>query len=925
MEKHNSCVNSLAIIQYIEEKAPDKLDYLLTDLGPEMEGIQDPKAFLSDPNNWISSSLMIELFRRAKIILGDDQAPMHIGFNSVLKRRLGYLQSVILFAFSSPHKAIKVLHKVNDRLNKTKRVEISRSTKTSATLKLHWTSGIPLSKDFCLMNRGVYQAIPVVWGLPPARLKEPKCFFKGDEYCEYHVSWKKKRVMAEIFKRIFRPWQVINESIKELEKDKLLLQKKYHEVYVLNQKLEKKIQQILTLKDSSVAILSTLELQELLDRILNKLLLVANLDRAGIFMADSSYSKLVLIHAVGINKDVLEEMKGYQVPIEKENNIIARTARAGKPIIVRDVKEMDLNPENVLLKKLRPKAFILVPLSVRDKVIGILVGDNHTDNTFVENIDSEFLTSFANHIAMALENARLYRELQESEKKYRGIVENANEGIWILNSGGIIEFANKRLCSMLGLDNLEGVSVYDLIPKEYKKKLLDMLLLNMEGRVSKEEMVLCGKNGHTVTVLLSSVPIKNNGVFEGCLTMITDLTEKKQMEIQLLQAQKLESIGTMAGGVAHDFNNLLTGILGYTSLLKQKTLDMPDLYNYVTVIEKSGMRAADLVKKLLAFSRQSQPDTLGISNLNDIIHDTIELLNRTLPKNITVDLNLASEDAEIKCDETQIQQVILNLCLNARDAMEEEGGRLTISTWLTSYDEIVQKQPGTDLIPGEYVALSVQDTGTGIDNETLNRIFDPFFTTKEIGKGSGLGLAMVYGIMKNLAGTILVESELGAGTTFTLYFPRAFKEVEDVASRSVVSSRTGNETILVVDDEEIVRDLAQELLESHGYKVLTAKNGQEAVHTYSAMGNEIDLVVLDIVMPRMGGMETYEKIINMNKEAKIIFCSGHDSGQTSIERIKEMKIPFIAKPFHTGDFLEKIRHVLDFSRPQLQDTKSLHN
>ncbi len=915
MEKHNSCINSLAIIQYIEEKAPDKLDYLLSDLGPEMEGIPDPKVFLSDPNNWISSSLMIELFRRAKVILDDEQAPMHIGFNSVLKKRLGYLQSVILFAFSSPHKAIKVLHKVNDRLNKTKKVEIAESTKTGATLKLYWTEGIPLSKDFCLMNRGVYQAIPVIWGLPPARLREPKCYFKGDEYCEYHIRWEKKRVLAEIFKRIFRPWQVINESIKELEKDKQLLQKKYHEVYVLNQKLEKKIQQILTLKDSSVAILSTLELQELLDRILHKLLLVANLDRAGIFMADSSYTKLVLIHAVGINKEVLEEMKGYQVPIEKENNIIARTARAGKPIIVKDVKEMDLNPNNVLLKKLRPKAFILVPLSVRDKVIGILVGDNHTDNTFVENIDSEFLTSFANHIAMALENARLYRELQESERKYREIVENANEGIWILNSSGIIEFANKRLCSMLGLENLQGISVYDLISKDDKKKLLDLFLSNMEGRVGKEEVVLHGKNGRNVTVLLSSVPIKNNGIFEGCLTMITDLTEKKQMEVQLLQAQKLESIGTMAGGVAHDFNNLLTGILGYTSLLKQKTKDMPDLYNYVTVIEKSGTRAADLVKKLLAFSRQSQPDTLGISNLNDIIQDTIELLNRTLPKNIVVDLNLAEEAAEIKCDETQIQQVILNLCLNARDAMEEAGGTLSITTWLTSYNEIVEKQPGTDLFPGEYVALSVSDTGTGIDKETLNRIFDPFFTTKEIGKGSGLGLAMVYGIMKNLAGTIMVESEIGHGTTFTLYFPRAYRELEEDSKRSIVSGRTGNETILIVDDEEIVRDLSKELLESHGYKVLTAKNGQEALHIYNALGKNIDLVILDIVMPQMGGMEAYENIMAMDAEAKIVFCSGHDSGQSTIEKIKAQKIPFISKPFNTIDFLEKIRLVLDSNIP----------
>jgi len=526
MDKHNSCINSLAVIQYVEEREPGKLAELFKDLGPEMAGISDPKAFLSDLNNWISSSLMIQLYKRAKRILGDEDAAYKIGFHSVLKQRLGYIQRIIIYAFGNPAKGIKHTQRVNDHFNRTKRIELLSSSRNNAVIRLIWSKDIPLSRDFCLMNKGIYQAIPVIWGLPPSRLEETKCFFKGDEYCEYYLQWESLNRIKDIYHRIFTPWKISQESIKELEKDKEILREKYNQIHQLNQDLQRKVDQLTTLQESSTAILSTLKLEELLDLILKRLLEVAHLDRAGIFLFDEDKNSLILIHAVGVKPDTFTDLKGYQIPLDKKDNIIARTAREKRSVLVKNVEKIFLNPQNPLLLRLKPKAFVLVPMIARGRLIGIMLGDNQNDRNFVTEIDKDFLTSFANQIAMALENANLYRKLEGSERKYREIVENVNEGIWILDINGIINFSNRHLGKMLGYENLVDHSIYSLVNEEGKKVLLRVLMENMGGRTAKEEIVLQWKSNDPVNVLISSVPIMTDGQYGGCLAMLTDLTEK---------------------------------------------------------------------------------------------------------------------------------------------------------------------------------------------------------------------------------------------------------------------------------------------------------------------------------------------------------------------------------------------------------------
>ncbi len=910
MDKHNSCINSLAVIQYVEEREPGKLAELFKDLGPEMAGISDPKAFLSDPNNWVSSSLMIQLYKRAKRILGDEDAAYKIGFNSVLKQHLGYIQKIIIYAFGNPAKGIRHTQRVNDHFNRTKRIELLSSSRNNAVIRLIWSKDMPLSRDCCLMNKGIYKAIPVIWGLPPSHLEETKCFFKGDEYCEYHLQWETRNRIKDFYHTIFTPWKISQDSRKELERDKEILREKYDQVYQLNQDLQRKVDQLTTLQESSAAILSTLKLEELLDLILKRLLEVAHLDRAGIFLFDENKNSLILIHAVGVEPDTFTDLKGYQIPLDKKDNIIARTAREKKSVLIKNVEKIFLNPQNPLLLRLKPKAFVLVPMIVRGRLVGIMLGDNQNDRDFVTEIDKNFLTSFANQIAMALENANLYRKLEDSERKYREIVENVNEGIWILDGNGTIRFSNCHLGEMLGYEDLVDHSVYSLVNEEGKKVLLRVLMENMEGRTAKEEIVLQRKSGDPASVLISSVPIMTDDQYSGCLAMLTDLTDKKRIESRLLQAQKLESIGTMAGGIAHDFNNILTGILGYINLLKLKTGKDSDIGRYADIIERSSLRAADLVTKLLAFSRDSRPGRSLVSAVNEIVQETLEFMKSSLPENIETGFSLQEDIPLISCDPTQVQQAILNICLNALDAMPD-GGRLFVATSEVEYKEVRVRCPDFIAHPGPYVCISISDTGIGIDPEVRGRIFDPFFTTKEVGKGSGLGLAMAYGIVKSSEGCIHVESEDGQGTTFELFFPVTESVPELTKEPLKNQALAGSETILVVDDEEIVRDLTLEILSAYGYNVLLAQDGLEAIHVYKAFEHTIDLVLLDMIMPRMGGKEAYEKLKEINPDIKVLFRSGHGSDHQVCKELRKSGLPYSRKPFKIYDLARKVRQVLN--------------
>ncbi len=388
---------------------------------------------------------------------------------------------------------------------------------------------------------------------------------------------------------------------------------------------------------------------------------------------------------------------------------------------------------------------------------------------------------------------------------------------------------------------------------------------------------------------------------------IDDEKEKERMQEQLFQAQKMEAIGTLAGGIAHDFNNMLQGILGYASLIKMKLDDTDPMYKPIDVIEKTAMRAAELTQQLLGYARKGKYFVVPL-NLNDLVTEVMRIITRTFDRAIEIKTSLSRGLWCVQGDKNQIENVIMNLCINARDAMPA-GGRLLIETY--NKEVIEGEMPYPWAKPGRYAVIRVTDTGTGMDEEVKRHIFEPFYTTKEVGKGTGMGLAMVYGVVKNHDGFITVDSEVGKGSTFTVYLPA--KEVVDVHKTTEERKKpvTGTGTILIVDDEESIRNLLRDALSGLGYNVIEAENGRDAIEVFESNKGRIDLVILDLIMPVMGGEETLKRLKGIIPDVKVLIATGFGVDSSLQETLKDIGISgFINKPFNIAEISESIKSAL---------------
>ena len=390
---------------------------------------------------------------------------------------------------------------------------------------------------------------------------------------------------------------------------------------------------------------------------------------------------------------------------------------------------------------------------------------------------------------------------------------------------------------------------------------------------------------------------------------LKDISGQKILEEQLRQAQKLESLGTLAGGIAHDFNNILGIIMGHSALLERLKADPQNLSQSIDAITRATQRGASLVKQLLTFARKSEAIFETVS-INDIIREINKLLQETIPKTIIISTSLQQDLPVIVADASQIHQVLLNLCVNARDAMPIRG-TLSISTSTVEGEMLSSRFP--KVTARQYVRIEVADTGIGMDESTRQRIFEPFFTTKAPGKGTGLGLAVVFGIIEYHTGFIDVRSAPGEGTIFTVYLPipEHAPEVSQRARKGVEEITGGTETILVIEDEEMLRNLAKAILVSNGYTVLTAEDGMQGVEMYQSHQKEIAVVLSDIGLPLLGGQDVFRRIREINPEAKVIMASGFFDPETKSEMYKAGLKNFIQKPYLSDDVLQKIREVID--------------
>lgn len=519
------------------------------------------------------------------------------------------------------------------------------------------------------------------------------------------------------------------------------------------------------------------------------------------------------------------------------------------------------------------------------------------------------------HFLKVAEDITEYRlaakALKRSEEKYRQLFEESKDVVYITSYEGRFIDVNQAGVKLFGYsskEELKGVDIAQTLYKNPKDREVMQREIRKRGFLKDYEIELKKKNGQIISALITnSILYDEAGNVTGYWGFIRDITEKKQLEQQFFHAQKMESIGLLAGGIAHDFNNILSAIMGYASLMKMKMDQKDPLYEHVDVIESSAERAAELTTQLLAFAREGDYHK-STCNVNIIFQETVKLIKNTFDKSIAIETRFSPFLPPVIGDSGQIHQVFMNLCLNARDAMPD-GGRLIIETGVTEISEAYGKTH-IDAKTGKHVVVYVTDTGTGMDEATKQRIFEPFFTTKEQGKGTGLGLAVVYGIVKKHGGFIHVYSEEGKGSTFKVYLPVKSGPKIDKADKDE-PVQDGHEGILVVDDEFSVRNLASAILKGHGYKVFLAMNGEEAVEVYKKNKKRIDLVILDLIMPIMGGITTYEKLKKINPQLKVLLSTGFSLTGKAKELLQSGLCDLIQKPFQVKSLLLKVRQSLD--------------
>lgn len=511
------------------------------------------------------------------------------------------------------------------------------------------------------------------------------------------------------------------------------------------------------------------------------------------------------------------------------------------------------------------------------------------------------------------------RALQESEEQYRVLTQNMQDVVFLVQDG-VIKHVNDRVEQLAGYKagDLIGSDFLDVVAPEFREVLAEMHLRRLAGEdvPSEYEVIIIAKDGRRVLVN-SYVSVVN---YEGGMAAIgtfKDLTEirraeeeRAKLQTQLQHSQKLEAIGTLASGIAHDFNNILQGVRGYLQLMELHANQPERIGVYTKDLDGAVTRATDLIQRMLAFGRKLEPKLTPV-DLNQEVRQALGILEHTIPKMITIETDLASGLKLIQGDPNQLEQIIVNLANNAADAMPQ-GGRLLIQTENETLDQIYCQQH-LDVEPGQYVCFSISDTGYGMEPNIISKIFDPFFTTKGVGEGSGLGLSIVYGIVQSHGGHLSCYSEKGLGTTIRIHLPVSTGRTAEPEQKEegLVIGLGGSETILIVDDEPVILEVIQEALKYYGYEVLAAQSGEEALQIHAEQSAPIDLTILDIGMPGMGGIRCLRELKSRQPDAKVLVASGYSFNGRLKDIRSEGAAEFIAKPYRTQDLLAAVRKVLD--------------
>jgi two-component system cell cycle sensor histidine kinase/response regulator CckA len=608
----------------------------------------------------------------------------------------------------------------------------------------------------------------------------------------------------------------------------------------------------------------------------------------------------------------VDEQESAPAPTKLGSGLVEFVLRTGEPLLCTPQVAHEMQQRGkIKLNHPPPLHWLGVPLKVNHHILGAVILKSYSKNTHFRERDQDVLALISQQLAAAIDRKRNEQSLRRSELCYRSLVQTAVYGIYRSSLDGRFLDVNPALIGMLGYDSAHDVLSLDpkkdvfVDPAEYTR-LVDEF--RRSGRMDGFEVRWKRKDAAIITVRISGRAVASDEPTDVLEAIAEDITERRVLEDQFRQAQKMEAVGRLAGGIAHDFNNLLMVISGYTEvMLGQITLGHP-LHSKAEAIQQASDRATTLTRQLLAFSRKQLLE-LKVIDVNAIVADMERLLRPLIGEDIELTTSLAPSVGCTRADAGQLEQVIMNLVVNAKDALPN-GGKISIRTASVNLDDSYRPE-NTFIKNGPYVMISVSDNGEGMDRETQARIFEPFFTTKEKGKGTGLGLSTVYGIIKQSGGYVFVQSEPARGTVFTIYFPRVDEPSDAIGATPVALAAVGGtETVLLVEDEDSVRQLVRETLESRGYRVLEAGNGADALTLAAAHSDPIHLVITDVVMPGLNGHELVQQLQSARPGLKVLYLSGYAQDAFPSTAAADSQKTFLQKPFTLQSLSRKVREIL---------------
>jgi PAS domain S-box-containing protein len=659
--------------------------------------------------------------------------------------------------------------------------------------------------------------------------------------------------------------------------------------------LSARAHQLSLLVEVNAALAGALDVESVLGAILSRLTERERLHHAQIYRLDDRAGELQRVAQGGTNE---ESRRAITL---QEHTLATWALRHGSAVYVPQAVS---DPRCQGLGLAAGCAYA-VPLQTSTRLLGVLqVVADHPDG--IRSVTRKLIDQVATQAALALERSELYKQLQVSEERFRSIFVQVHFGVALASPNGTLTTVNPALARFLGYScaDLQGMHLTNLAAPQDAAAMHQWLEALRQGtsrqvnseiryRRSTGEPVWCATD---ISMLHDAAGHPNF-----LLAIVQDIDarkkteeERNQLQQQLFQAQKMEALGTLAGGIAHDFNNLLSVMLGFASLARQRLGADDPLQESMGMIEQSAQRAAELTRQLLGFARPERQQVKPV-NVGDVLDRVRRMVERTFDRNITVAVLKGSEPLWVNAEPSYLEQALLNLCINARDAMPD-GGTLTLEATTVNLNG-GQTPLVAHSTPGLYAGISVQDTGGGIAPDMLPRIFEPFFTTKEAGRGTGLGLAMVYGFVKNHDGFVRVESEPGHGARFTISLPLIPEPPHASGASSLEKMPPGSGTILVVDDEPLVRAFAEKGLAGLGYQVLVAENGKQALQLFQENRQRIDCVLLDLIMPELSGLETYRRMRAVDPQVRVVFASGYSTGEMLRDAPDARSAVFLGKPY----------------------------